>query len=113
MPQSPAGNMRGRFFAIFLIVTFGNELAKTLTVTPGRGNSADLISLYGENDPITELIDANVTQHLNDPQKVWFVEFYAHWCGHCMRFSPVWKQLAKEFDGNYAGTSAKCELLSI
>ena len=35
------------------------------------------------------------------------MEFYAHWCGHCQRFSPIWKQLAAEFDGKYLQCFAK------
>lgn len=27
------------------------------------------------------------------------VNFYAHWCGHCQHFAPVYKNLAAEFPG--------------
>ena len=27
---------------------------------------------------------------------LYFVEFYAHWCGTCVRYAPIWIELAKE-----------------
>ena len=59
----------------------------------------ELISLYDENDSIIELIDANFTSTIHDPDVAWVVEFYAHWCGYCQRFSPLWKKLSDDFNG--------------
>ena len=79
--------------AIFvLIACIGNGLAF-------QTESEELISLYDENDSIVELTDANFVSAVQHPERLWVVEFYAHWCGHCQRFSPTWKNLAKEFDG--------------
>ena len=64
-------------------------------------SAAELISLYSAEDPVIELVNTNLTVNIYDPEKIWFVEFYAHWCGYCQRFSPIWKQLARDFDGNF------------
>ena len=86
-------------FSVAFVLIFGDELATTSAIIITNGKDAELISLYDEQDPIIELVAANITNAIQDPDQVWFVEFYAHWCGHCQRFSPVWKALAEEFDG--------------
>ena len=79
--------------AFFFVLYIGNGLAFYKT------ENEELISLYDKNDAVIELTDANFTEAVQDPDVAWVVEFYAHWCGHCQRFSPTWKKLSAEFDG--------------
>ena len=58
----------------------------------------EVISLYKPEDNVVELIDDNITSAVYDSGKLWIIEFYAHWCGHCQKFKPVWIQAAKTFE---------------
>ncbi|KAI9022717.1 thioredoxin-like protein [Phycomyces nitens] len=43
-----------------------------------------------------DLNEENIDIHLGDPERAWFVKFYAPWCSHCQRLAPTWVQMAKE-----------------
>jgi len=52
--------------------------------------------LYHGFNEITELGGNNFKNivYKDESDKLWFVEFYNSWCGHCHRFAPTWKALA-------------------
>jgi protein disulfide-isomerase-like protein len=45
-----------------------------------------------EKSDVVVLDDEDFDQHT--AQGDWFLEFYAPWCGHCKRLTPVWDELA-------------------
>ncbi|XP_052419547.1 sulfhydryl oxidase 1 [Carassius gibelio] len=52
--------------------------------------------LYTASDQIIILSPENVDSVLFNSSAALFVEFYATWCGHCVAFSPTWKDLARD-----------------
>ena len=72
-----------------------------------EGQPINAITLFNENDEVLELFDESIDTIINSG-KIWIVEFYAHWCGHCQRFAPVWKKVAKKFSGKLQTCLTHC-----
>ena len=55
---------------------------------------------YKTYSQVVELLDSSISQLYNS-DTLWVVQFYSHWCGHCQRFAPFWKDLAKSSSGQF------------
>eukprot|EP00112_Aurelia_sp_Birch-Aquarium-sp1_P021676 Seg5896.1 transcript_id=Seg5896.1/GoldUCD/mRNA.D3Y31 product="Sulfhydryl oxidase 1" protein_id=Seg5896.1/GoldUCD/D3Y31 len=44
-----------------------------------------------------EILDNSTIKHkIYKSSRVWVVEFYSSWCGHCHAFAPTWRRFAKQ-----------------
>ena len=48
---------------------------------------------------VVNLNQANFRKTVLESDEMWFVEFYAPWCGHCQQLEPTWEKLAKILKG--------------
>lgn len=64
-------------------------------------------SFYDGTD-VTLLDDANFHKEVVDSDDLWFVEFYAPWCGHCKALKPAWMELATALDGKVRVGAVDC-----
>ena len=69
-----------------------------MVVLGGYMVAAEGISLYSDTEKVVDLVDSNISMLYNS-DTLWLVQFYSHWCGHCQRFAPFWKDLAKNIEG--------------
>jgi FKBP-type peptidyl-prolyl cis-trans isomerase FklB len=48
---------------------------------------------------VVSLTDEDFAETVYGSDRLWVVEFYAPWCGHCKNLAPEWKKAAAELDG--------------
>lgn len=53
-------------------------------------------SLYDESDSVVELNANNFNDNVYHKNHIILVNFYLHWCPHCIYFSTEWKRLAED-----------------
>lgn len=52
-------------------------------------------ALYSSSDDVIQLTPTNFNDKVLKSDQLWFIEFYAPWCGHCKNLAPEWKKAAK------------------
>ncbi|XP_003700588.3 sulfhydryl oxidase 2 [Megachile rotundata] len=55
--------------------------------------------LYNASDNVVILNVTNLKSSIYGDTKGWLVEFYNSWCGYCVRFAPLWKDIANDIYG--------------
>jgi len=58
---------------------------------------------------VVKLTQTNFRTAINDPANpVWFLKFYAYWCGHCKKMAPVLDKAAPQVAGKMAIGKIDC-----
>jgi len=61
------------------------------------------------DDPVKIVVGDEFEDIVYDKSRDVFVEFYAPWCGHCKKLTPIWDELGSKFAGNKKLTIAKMD----
>jgi protein disulfide-isomerase A6 len=56
------------------------------------------LAMYSGSDDVVQLTSSSFNKEVGDG-RLWLVEFYAPWCGHCKNLAPHWKGAATALKG--------------
>lgn len=65
----------------------------------GRVTALASASLYDHSMPLQILNTTNFHKVILKKENAWLVQFYNHWCGHCIKFSPIFRAFANDIAG--------------
>jgi protein disulfide-isomerase A6 len=74
----------------------------------GRGSSSGGDDSFYAGTSVEELDDSNFHSKVTDSDEIWFVEFYAPWCGHCKALKSAWIELAAGVEGRVRVGAVDC-----
>ena len=64
-------------------------------------------NLFAKTSPVTSLRQGKFPG--TDAKNIWFVAFYAPWCGHCQQMKPAFEELAQRLRGFVRVGAVNCE----
>lgn len=83
-------------FSYIILLSF---LLLLFNVTYGKNSNLmmepEIEGLYNRRDHVKILNIHNFNANVYNSSTSWLIEFYSNWCGHCKRYVPIWKDLAK------------------
>eukprot|EP00879_Flechtneria_rotunda_P008753 GHRR01009167.1.p1 GENE.GHRR01009167.1~~GHRR01009167.1.p1 ORF type:complete len:415 (+),score=150.40 GHRR01009167.1:625-1869(+) len=85
----------------------GSSSGRARSGGAGAGAGADDAGFYSGTEVVT-LTDSNFDEEVVQSDDIWFIEFYAPWCGHCKALKPVWTEAASEMKGKIKFGAVDC-----
>lgn len=74
----------------------------------GGGGGGTGSGFYGSGSAVVELTEPKFEDEVANSEDVWFVEFYAPWCGHCKSLKPEYEDAAQQLEGKVKLGAVDC-----
>lgn len=95
--------------SLFILVGCGNKVSTTQH-SDGDGNLQNVSEQKGVSDDLLgiDALDESITKGLPT-----VVDFWAEWCGPCMKMKPIFEKLEKQYEGKITFKSINVDEESI
>jgi len=74
-------------------------ISVAVTIVLSRASCVDGKLVYTVEDDVISLNVSSFNRTVLGTANAWLVEFFSSWCGHCVRYAPIYKQLAADVKG--------------
>lgn len=89
-------------------MTQANKIVMSRLGGKSSSKSGGSTSGFYAGSDVIDLTDSNFHNMVTKGDDMWFVEFYAPWCGHCKNLKPHWVGLAKYVKGKVKIGAVDC-----
>ncbi|XP_033207328.1 sulfhydryl oxidase 1-like [Belonocnema kinseyi] len=83
------------FIEAFVLYLIAIENVSPNVIGKKESESTGNLGLYNASDHVVILNATNFKSSVYGSNSSWLVEFYNSWCGHCLRYAPVWKDFSR------------------
>ncbi|KAI8093298.1 thioredoxin-like protein [Halteromyces radiatus] len=87
---------------------------ETIESTVSNGNDNEYSSVdnikVNPNGQSIDLDSDTLKKAKEQPNRPYFIKFYAPWCGHCQRLAPIWNQMALELKNQLDVGEVNCDI---
>lgn len=99
-PVDYKGERNAKGMIQYVMKTLNDIVSKRSGVSAGGSSGGSSGGSGGGSGNTVILTDANFDKEvMQDEKNVWFIKFYAPWCGHCKAIAGVWDELANNMKG--------------
>lgn len=74
----------------------------------GQAGGGGGSGFYGSGSAVIELTEPTFEDEVENSEDMWFVEFYAPWCGHCKNLKPEYEDAAQQLEGKVKLGAVDC-----